>query len=92
MKKKRTRKTRGFVAVGAKILHLQTHSKRTNTVLLLGMNNEQQLMIKCVRNCSASENCLRLRRRLLKHRRDFGLRRLKEKNFCSTSTFGKSGS
>ena len=34
MKKKRTtRKTRGFV-VGAKILHLvQTHSKRTNTIV-----------------------------------------------------------
>jgi hypothetical protein len=52
-KKRTTRKTRGFV-VGAKILHLQTHSKRTNTIVTREMNNEKRLMIKrCVRNVVA---------------------------------------
>lgn len=52
--------------------------------MLLEMNNEKQLMMKrCVRNRSASENCLRRRRVFLNIVGTSGLERLKEKNFCS---------
>ena len=67
-KKRTTRKTRGFV-VGAKILHLQTHSKRTNTIVTRDEYERKTIDDKTLRakRCSASENCLRLRRVFLKN-------------------------
>ena len=68
-KKRTTRKTRGFV-VGAKILHLQTHSKRTNTIVTRDEYERKTIDDKTLvraKRCSASENCLRLRRVFLKN-------------------------
>ena len=78
MKKKRTtRKTRGFV-VGAKILHLvQTHSKRTNTIVTRDeyerktIDDKTLVCAKPQRELELSSSSSRL---LKKHRRDFGSR------------------